>query len=309
MKNNNLLFVVFLFSIVACTNINNRKNAEAMPAVLASSEPSGGASSNAYSGTASNGKFEVALADEVITNKNSDADINSEATANTQVNMAIENQQKLIRNANIKIQIENFDEAKLKIAAIVKKYNASINSENESNESFGISNSISIRCAPNQFDNLILEIMKLSVYTDSKVISTDDVTQTYIDIVARIKSKKAAEQEYLNIMKRASKVSDVIEVENNLRLIREEIESMQAQLNGLNNRIDLSTINLNYYERKLIASAPDDSFKMRVLKGFRTGWEGLTNTFIVLINLWPLILIAFLVWYIVRYLKNRKKLH
>jgi hypothetical protein len=63
--------------------------------------------------------------------------------------------------------------------------------------------------------------MRESVYTDTKNITADDVTSEFVDVEARLKSKKEVEKRYLELLARAQKVTDVIEVENNLRVIRE----------------------------------------------------------------------------------------
>ena len=83
-------------------------------------------------------------------------------------------------------------------------------------------------------------------------VSLDDVTEQYIDLEARLENLKRQEKRYLEILEMATTVEDVLTVETQLERIRGDIESLQGSLNYLDNRIDLSTIQVQLSEPEKI---------------------------------------------------------
>ena len=70
-----------------------------------------------------------------------------------------------------------------------------------------------------------------------KNVSVQDVTEEYLDIEARLKTKKEVEARYIEILKSKTKtVEDVLKAEEQIRIIREEIEAREGRLNYLKNQ-------------------------------------------------------------------------
>ena len=72
-----------------------------------------------------------------------------------------------------------------------------------------------------------------------------DVTEEFIDLEARIKTQKALELQFLEIMKQANKVADALEVQRQIADVRTEIEKLEGRKRFLENRASLSTITVN----------------------------------------------------------------
>jgi hypothetical protein len=56
-----------------------------------------------------------------------------------------------------------------------------------------------------------------------------DVTEEYIDLEARLRSKKALEAQFLEIMKQAHKISDALEVQSQIADVRADIERIEGR--------------------------------------------------------------------------------
>ena len=82
----------------------------------------------------------------------------------------------------------------------------------------------------------------------SQNASESDVTQQHIDLVARLKNLVAEESRFREFLKRATKVSEMLDVERELSRIRGEIESMQAQVAYLEHQAALSTLTIDLSE-------------------------------------------------------------
>lgn len=217
---------------------------------------------------------------------------------------------KIIKTADTKFQVKDMDDTRKTILSLVKKSNGYISSEFQTTNSYQIENTMVIRIKSDGFDNLVDEILKQSIYTDSKKITAADVTEEYVDLAARLKSKKEVEKQYAEILKKAYSIYDILQVEQQLRMIREEIDAFEGRLKYLDDRVDYSTINLNFYEKLDFVCSPsrESGFFYKMGKAFSGGWNVVLNIFIGLVYLWPFLLgIMIGLFFLLRYIKKSRK--
>ena len=213
--------------------------------------------------------------------------------------------EKIIKSASISIEIEDYEESIAKIKESVKKWKAYISEEDERNYSYQISNTLIIRVPAKYFDSLIADIIKDVKQVDTKSISSLDVTEEYIDIETRLKTKREYEKRYLKLLAQAKNIEEILKVEEQIRIIREEIEAKQGRLKYLNDRIGYSTITLNIYQYF------DDLYKpgffKKSLEAFEGGWKGLKVFIIGLFYIWPVWVILITGLILLRiYLRKRR---
>jgi hypothetical protein len=199
---------------------------------------------------------------------------------------------KIIRNASVEFQVNNTTESHERIKALLTKYNAYFGSDNNSTSAYRKDNNMTIRVPSKNFDALMDEVMKESIYTDYRNISAEDVTDQFVDAEARLKTKKQVEQRYLALLKDAKKVQDILDIEDKLRVIREEIEATEGKLKLLNDQVDYSTINLNIYQKLDYVPQPQTGFFSNLKEAFINGWRSLIGFVIVIVRLWPFIIIV-----------------
>ena len=200
--------------------------------------------------------------------------------------------QKIIRTANVRFQVADFKETTAAINRIVQQHQAQLLSANETRSEGNLESNLIIKVLPQQFEPLLNKLVEQSIYLDSKNIASEDVTTEYIDVAARLKAKKAVEARYLDLLKQAKTVKDIITVEEQLRHIREEIESSEARLIYINRQTSYSTIHLQYYQTIAATSSPETSFAVRIRNALQGGWDLLLALFIGLLHLWPLFLVV-----------------
>lgn len=203
-------------------------------------------------------------------------------------------EQKIIRNANLRFQVADYPESLNTIRSLLKSFGAILVSSNEMRVDNSLENTMVIRVPSRNLDALIARLAEQSIYLDYKNITSEDVTTEFVDISARLKTKKAVEQRYLELLKQAKNVKEIIEVENQLRQIQEEIESTQARVNYINRQVSFSTINLQIYENSARQTG-EQNFLVRLLNAFRNGWELLLSFMVGLLYIWPFILLLLLV--------------
>jgi len=201
-------------------------------------------------------------------------------------------EKKVIRTANLDLEVEKYAAARQQLEAVVKKHNAYIDNESERKTYRRIENQLRIRVKPEAFDACIIDLEQLALNVNSKAINAQDVTQQYVDLETRLASKRAVVEQYRNILKQASSIEDILAVQENLRRVTEEIESSEAQLRYLKNQVGLSTIDILMYEPVEQSPIKRKGFFARVGSAFKSGWSGLVEFAIALVTIWPFLLMA-----------------
>ena len=153
--------------------------------------------------------------------------------------------------------------------------------ENEYNR---IVQSITVRVPSRNFDQMVSAVSKGVEHFDTKTIQATDVTEEFVDAEARLKTKKQVEQRYQDLLKRANKISEILEIEKQIGDLRAEIESIEGRLRFLSNRVDYSTLDIRFYKKIKEEEVVTEN---RLLKALRNGWVGLADFFIGLVSIWP----------------------
>ncbi|RZJ67966.1 MAG: DUF4349 domain-containing protein [Flavobacterium sp.] len=222
---------------------------------------------------------------------------------------ALDTETKIIRSANLKFETNDLSKTFAEISTSVKKVNGSVQNDSESKEYGTNQRILQVRIPSKNFDTFLSEISSGVSYFDQKEISSTDVTEEYIDTDSRIKTKKALEARYLELLRKANKVSEMLEVEAKLSEIREEIESKQARLNYLQNQVAMSSFTITFYKNVPENESAKVSFGSKIGNALASGINGLLDFFIWLLEMWPfiLILVALIVFFRKRWRRRKKK--
>ena len=214
---------------------------------------------------------------------------------------------KIIRNAQLRFRVSEFVASGRAIEQAVRQVGGQITHANENRTGSAIENSLVVRVPANQLDAFVGEVLKQSIFTDTKTITAEDATRRYVDAEARIRSKRATEETYLRLLKQARSVEDVLRVEQQLGQIREEREVQEAELRQLKNDVVLSTISLTYYQETEAAFRPEEPFYAQIAHNLTDGFRLLGDALIGLFYFLPLGLVgAFVGWLVVRWRRRRK---
>jgi hypothetical protein len=103
---------------------------------------------------------------------------------------AIASERKLIKNGQLIFETSSVTETKKKLDKISNDFHAYSSSQSQSNFDSRLQHSIVVRVPSNRFDEFIGEVEKLATKVESKNITTEDVTEQFIDTEARLKTKK-----------------------------------------------------------------------------------------------------------------------
>ena len=110
-----------------------------------------------------------------------------------------------------------------------------------------------------------LEHIKSLGKVRSENVGSEDVTERFIDLEARLRSALREEESLLSLFERANQVSEILTIERELSRVRSDIERAQGQLNFLERRVDLSTITVSLFPPDAeVAEPPSGSLTIEV---------------------------------------------
>lgn len=182
-------------------------------------------------------------------------DMDSGATEESSVNgeKLLEPERKIIKSSQLSLETAKFNDVINSLEDMVKSYGGYIASSSIDAE--GINNnyqclrfaSYKINVPSDKLDDFLDESSKLATVRN-KSSSAEDITAQYYDNESRLKSLQIQEERYLEILKTATEVKDIIEIENALTDVRYEIENLTTCLNKISNLVDMDTVNINIQE-------------------------------------------------------------
>lgn len=213
-------------------------------------------------------------------------------------------EQKLIKNGDISFEVKNIKNTKTFLQKVISKHKGYISSEKIEDYRINPTEILTVRVPNSNFDNIINNIGLQIGEFDSKRIDIEDVTADFVDIEARLKNKKQLEGKYQELLAKANNMTDILKIEKEISLIREDIESTEGRLRYLNNQVGYSTLIITYYEKRATAGF---HFGGKMADALSNGGMGFLWFLIGMMQLWPMWLIGGLICYVIyKIVKHRK---
>jgi hypothetical protein len=208
---------------------------------------------------------------------------------------------KIVKNATLNAEVKDYKTFSQKLREKVKKYGGYISQEEQSQSAYQIQNSVVIKVPVDQFEDATNDLTKDVSKLNDKHISSEDVTTQLVDGKSRLEAKKQVRLRYLDLLKQAKNMEEILTVQKEINDIQEDIELVNGRINTLSHESALSTINFTYFQI-IDANAKADkekqaSFLDKVKEAFANGWYWIGELFVGLISIWPLlIVISFVIW-------------
>jgi hypothetical protein len=212
---------------------------------------------------------------------------------------------KIVYKAELALQVANCAETQKKIQALAVAESGFVESSTLAEDSA----EIRLRVPSARFDEVRTKLRDLAIRVRQDSVSAADVSKQYIDREARLRNLRAEEQQFLEIMKKAHTVPDVLAVTEELDQVRGEIESADAEFRHLKDQIDMAQIEIRLTSETSSAAhwAPGVSAKSAVndlLQSLATFGDFLIwlviNLPVVVLWIVTVFLLAAACWYILR---------
>jgi uncharacterized protein YpiB (UPF0302 family) len=180
-----------------------------------------------------------------------------------------------------------------------------------------VSNQLVVRVPNIYFDSVLNEISNLYIYLDFRDIKTEDVSTTFL----RNKLKAEKKAEYEKRIQKASdqgqrRLDDIVEAERVASDMADIVIDKKIENYNLQDRIDFSTLTLDVYqansvfEEKVVNTTLQEyqpNFWQRAWEAIQTGWFAILTVLIALLYLWPLYLLAIIIYYAIKFFRKKFK--
>jgi hypothetical protein len=196
----------------------------------------------------------------------------------SQTSQQVAVERKIIRDADIQLEVASPAEGQRKLGAIAEAHGGFVvtsearleeNAARDSQPSEIVT--VQLRVPAARFDAALAEIRAIGTRVRAEKQTGKDVTEEFIDLDARLRTQRALEAQFLEIMKRAAKVSDALEVQTQLATVRMEIERVEGRRRFLENQAALSTINATLKPPAALVSVNTSGFFYSVKSAFGDG--------------------------------------
>ena len=166
---------------------------------------------------------------------------------------------KILRNADFQLEVSDPTVAQRQITSMAESLGGFVVTSESKQRDGGdrakqeLDISLVLRVPALQFNSALEQIRATASRVITEKTTGQDVTEEFIDLEARIKTQKALELQFLEIMKQANKVADALEVQRQIAEVRTEIEKLEGRKRFLENRASLSTITIGLQTPAAIA--------------------------------------------------------
>ena len=173
-------------------------------------------------------------------------------------------ERQIISQASLDLEVSDVNAAATQLRGLVESFGGFIEHVSTSggpNPEYG---SAVVRVPGDRFLDALDSIERLGKAL-GQTLGQRDVTGEAIDLEARLKSERSAEESLLKLLERAVSVSDVLTVERELSRVRADIERLQGQLEFIQRSVALATIAVSFVlPPGAIPSAPSASLQIEV---------------------------------------------
>jgi hypothetical protein len=134
---------------------------------------------------------------------------------------------------------------------------------------------VTVRVPAGEYVGVMEQLRGIAKQVRSERSEASEVTEEYTDLEARLRNLETTEASYLELLKAAGEIPDILLVQDRLSQVRLEIEQVQGRINLLDNLTDLATITI---QLSLPAAAAGDGGKNWAQKAWDVAWEGSQET-------------------------------
>ncbi len=204
----------------------------------------------------------------------------------------------VIKTGRLQVEAKDFAAFTALVRSQLKQHGGWVNSEEETTSDYQRQNVLEIKVPVDKFDDLMQGLSSLDGKLLEKKIEAEDVTNQVIDIQGRLEAKKQIRARYLELLKQAHSMSDILEVQQQIDAITEDMESAAYNLEHLQREAAVSTIYLTYFQA-IDGGYSEPGVISRLWDSVKSGGEGVINLMVGLVAFWPLwVVVAFvIIWW------------
>jgi Domain of unknown function (DUF4349) len=148
---------------------------------------------------------------------------------------------RIIRTAELNLQVADSKASLKKVEELAKAESGFVESSTLREDAADVT----MRVPSARLDEVRGKLREFAVRVMQDSVGASDITKQYYDSEARLRNLRAQEQQFLEIMKKAHTVPDVLAVTKSLDEVREQIEQDDADFRRMKDQVELAKIDVH----------------------------------------------------------------
>ncbi len=214
------------------------------------------------------------------------------------------------RTATLELRVENVSTALARVSSLIDESRGEfVQDSSLSGPADAMTATLALRVEAGRLAAVLAAARDMGEVV-SESTRSDDVTAQFVDLDARIRNERRVEVELLELLgsRPEAPLKDIMEVRQSLASVRETIERLEAQSEGLRSIVDLATVRVTLFGDLAPLRPTDSGLGALLSQAWRDGLSALTASFAAMVRIivggvlgWLLLLLAGAVtWRIVR---------
>ena len=178
-------------------------------------------------------------------------------------------ERKIVRNATMRIVVADTGKAVNDVTASVNALNGYVSDSEVWREGELLRARLTLRVPSRSLNVALAEIRKVASRVDNETMSSEDVTDQYVDLEARLRNLEATEAELRELLKtvraNSRKASEILEVHQQLVAIRGEIEQTRGRIQHLGHTVAMSHIGLEVMPDAIMKPVVEEAWQPVVI--------------------------------------------
>lgn len=155
----------------------------------------------------------------------------------------------IVRTADVRIIVGDTSKTIDAVTRAVERAGGYVSGSNVWREGELLRAKLTLRVPSQQLTPTLAAIRALAKRVDNEIITSEDVSQEYVDLDARVRNLEATEEELRQLLtvarQNSKKATEVLEVHRQLTQIRGEIEQVKGRMRYLSQVTAMSSISLD----------------------------------------------------------------
>jgi hypothetical protein len=204
--------------------------------------------------------------------KAADAAPNGSGTSGNQSTLTPIQERSIIYTGTITVRVDSVVPAADQAAAIATGTGGIVAGDNRTIDANRSQATLVLRVPADHFSSTLDALAKLGTES-SRQVSADDVTETMIDLDARIADQEASVSRVRALLAQAQSISDIVSIEGELTRRQADLDSLTQRRAKMAGLVDLATITVNL-DGPDVQTDTGTGQQTGFLAGLRNGWHG-----------------------------------
>lgn len=156
---------------------------------------------------------------------------------------------KIIYKANVTMEVADYGSANTEINNLIHLSGGYLLQFSENRTDYEQSGTLVVKVPAGGFNGFIADLEKMKPKTIQRSVQGQDVTEEFVDLDARLISKRAEEARLLDFMSKATKSDELVAFSSQIGNVQTQIEQIKGRMRYLEQNVAYSTIEIRLYQK------------------------------------------------------------